>query len=42
MQREAVVLYPGAVALVNVQDVKLDMKVDKVNGHMPSEAGYPF
>ena len=42
MQREAVVLYPGAVALVNVQDVKLGMKVVKVNGHMPAEAGYPF
>ena len=42
MQREAVVLYPGAVALVNVQDIKLGMKVVKVNGHMPAEAGYPF
>jgi ABC-type phosphate transport system substrate-binding protein len=42
MQREAVVLYPGAVALVNVQDVKLGMKVVKVNGHMPAETGYPF
>jgi hypothetical protein len=42
MQREAIVLYPGAVALVNVQDIKLGMKVVKVNGHMPAEAGYPF
>ena len=42
MQREAVVLYPGALALVNVQDVKLGMKVVKVNGHMPTETGYPF
>jgi ABC-type phosphate transport system substrate-binding protein len=42
MQREAVVLYPGALALVNVQDVKLGMKVVKVNGHMPAETGYPF
>ena len=42
MQREAVVLYPGAVALVNVEDVKLGMKVVKVNGHMPAETGYPF
>jgi hypothetical protein len=42
MQREAVLLYPGAVALVNVQDIKLGMKVVKVNGHMPAEEGYPF
>lgn len=42
MQREAVVLYPGAVALVSVQDVKLGMKVVKVDGHLPAEAGYPF
>jgi len=42
MQREAVMLYPGALALVNVQDVKLGMKVVKVNGHMPADAGYPF
>jgi ABC-type phosphate transport system substrate-binding protein len=42
MQRGAVVLYPGALALVNVQDVKLGMKVVKVNGHMPAETGYPF
>jgi hypothetical protein len=42
MQREAVVLYPGALALVNVQDVKLGMKVVKVNGHMPADAAYPF
>jgi len=42
MQREAVVLYPGAVALVNLQDVKLGMKVLKIDGHMPAETGYPF
>jgi ABC-type phosphate transport system substrate-binding protein len=42
MQREAVVLYPGAVALVSVQDVKLGMKVIKIDGHMPNEQGYPF
>jgi hypothetical protein len=42
MQREAIVLYPGAVALVNVQDVKPGMKVVKVDGHMPAEPGYPF
>jgi hypothetical protein len=42
MQKEAVVNYPGALALVNLQDIKLGMKVVKVDGHMPTEAGYPF
>ncbi len=42
MQKEALALYPGAVALVNFQDVKPGMKVVKVNGHLPEEAGYPL
>ena len=42
MQKEAIAAYPGAVALVNVQDVRLGMKVVKVDGHMPAESGYPF
>jgi ABC-type phosphate transport system substrate-binding protein len=42
MQKEAVVLYPGAVALVSLQDVKPGMKVIKIDGRMPGEAGYPF
>jgi hypothetical protein len=42
MQKEAVAVYPGAVALVNFQDVKPGMKVVRVDGHMPGEAGYPF
>ena len=42
MQKEAVTIYPGAVALVNFQDVKPGMKVVRVDGHMPGEAGYPF
>jgi ABC-type phosphate transport system substrate-binding protein len=42
MQKEAIAIYPGAVALVNVQDVKAGMKVVRVDGHMPGEAGYPF
>jgi len=40
MQREAVVTYPGAVALVDLQDVKAGMKVLRVGGRMPGEAGY--
>jgi len=41
-QKEAVTIYSGAVALVNFQDVKPGMKVVRVDGHMPGEAGYPF
>jgi ABC-type phosphate transport system substrate-binding protein len=40
MQREAVVAYPGAIALVDLQDVKAGMKVLKVEGRMPGEVGY--
>jgi ABC-type phosphate transport system substrate-binding protein len=40
MQREALVAYPGAVALVDLQDVKAGMKVLRVEGRMPGEAGY--
>jgi hypothetical protein len=40
MQREAVVAFPGAVALVDLQDVKTGMKVLRVQGRMPGEAGY--
>jgi ABC-type phosphate transport system substrate-binding protein len=42
MQKEAVAIYPGALALVTFQDVKPGMKVVRVDGHMPGEAGYPF
>lgn len=42
MQKEAIGAYPGAVALVSAQDVKPGMKVVKVDGHLPGEAGYPF
>jgi ABC-type phosphate transport system substrate-binding protein len=42
MQKEAVATYPGAIALVNFQDVKPGMKVVRVDGHMPGEEGYPL
>jgi ABC-type phosphate transport system substrate-binding protein len=42
MQKEALVAYPGAVALVSLEDVKPGMKVLRVEGRMPSEAGYPL
>src|ERR1700722_15670169 len=40
MQREALVAYPGAVALVSLEDVKPGMKVLRIEGRMPGEAGY--
>ena len=42
MQKEALLTYPGAVALVRLQDVKAGMKVLRVEGRMPGEAGYPL
>ena len=42
MQQEAVRLYPGAIAMIVVQDVMPGMKVIRVEGHRPGEAGYPL
>ena len=42
MQKEAVATFVGAIVLVAVPDVKPGMKVVKVNGHLPGEAGYPL
>jgi ABC-type phosphate transport system substrate-binding protein len=41
MQKEAIVAFPGAIALVDPADVKPGMKVLKVDGHLPGEPGYP-
>jgi len=42
MQKEALATFPGAVALVNLRDVKPGMKVIEVDGHMPGDAAYPL
>jgi len=42
MQKEALTTFPGAIALVNFQDVKPGMKIVKVDGHSPAEPGYPL
>jgi len=42
MQREAVQAYPGALAIVNLPDVKPGMKVLRIDGHLPGEPGYPI
>jgi hypothetical protein len=41
MQKEAIMVFPGAIALVDLIDVKPGMKVLKVDGHSPGEPGYP-
>jgi ABC-type phosphate transport system substrate-binding protein len=42
MQKEALAAFPGAVALVDFQDVKPGMKVVRVDGRLPGDAGYPL
>ena len=42
MLKEALGVYPGGVTLVDAQSIKPGMKVVKVNGRMPGEAGYPI
>jgi hypothetical protein len=42
MQKEAIGIYPGAVVLMNIQDVKPGMKIVRLEGHKPGESGYPL
>jgi hypothetical protein len=42
MQKEALVLFPWAITLVNLRDVKPGMKIIKIEGQMPGAAGYPL
>jgi hypothetical protein len=42
MQKEALGIFPGALALVEVQDVRPGMKIVKVDGFLPGKAGYVF
>jgi ABC-type phosphate transport system substrate-binding protein len=42
VQRQAVQVYPGAVALVDARDVKSGTKVVTVEGRMPGEDKYPL
>jgi ABC-type phosphate transport system substrate-binding protein len=41
-QKEAVRALPGSIALMDVEDAKSGVKVLKVDGHLPGEAGYPL
>jgi ABC-type phosphate transport system substrate-binding protein len=40
MQKEALTVYPGAIALVDASEVKPGMKILKVDGHLPGEGNY--
>jgi hypothetical protein len=42
MQMESLKVFPGAITLMTVQDVKPGMKVLKVDGLLPSAPGYPL
>jgi hypothetical protein len=42
MQKEAILAFPGALSLVIARDVKPGMKVIRVDGLLPGEAGYPL
>ena len=42
MEKEAVVALPGAIALMDVKDVKSGIKVVKVDGLLPGSPGYPL
>jgi hypothetical protein len=41
MQKEALVVFRGAITLIDLSDVKPGMKILKVDGHLPGEPGYP-
>jgi hypothetical protein len=42
MEKEALTLFRGAISLVAVADIKPGMKMIKVDGLLPSAAGYPL
>jgi hypothetical protein len=44
MTKEALKLFPGGIALADAGDPKpgMDLKVLKVDGHLPGEDGYPI
>lgn len=42
MVKEAVADYSGAIAIVDFAMLKPDMKVVKINGHLPTQADYPL
>lgn len=41
-QNEAVKAMPGGIALIEYRDARSGVKVLKVDGHLPGDAGYPL
>jgi hypothetical protein len=42
IQKEAVLSIPGAIAMMDARDLKPGLKVLKIEGKLPGEAGYPL
>lgn len=42
MTKEGVSSIPGSIACVSASGVKAGVKVVRINGHLPGEAGYPL
>lgn len=42
MQKEAVLAIPGAIAVMDVRDLKPGLKIMKIEGKLPGEEGYPL
>ena len=42
MTKEGVSSIPGSIACINASDVKPGVKVVRINGRLPGEAGYPL
>ena len=42
MTRELVVAIPGSISFINAQEVTDDVRVLRVHGKLPSDAGYPL
>jgi ABC-type phosphate transport system substrate-binding protein len=42
MMKEGIAGIPGAIGCVRASDVRPDMNVVRIDGHLPGEAGYPL
>jgi hypothetical protein len=42
MQWEAILAFPEGVTLLSASDIKPGMKVIRIDGHLPGDAGYPL
>ncbi|HXP16263.1 MAG TPA: substrate-binding domain-containing protein [Terriglobales bacterium] len=42
MTKEGVAGIPGSIGIVSASDIRLGMRVVRIDGHLPGEAGYPL